>query len=227
MNILVACEESQRVCKAFRARGYDAFSADILPPSGGHYEWHILGDVRELLPKQENEIVTFKTLDGLEHSVKWDMLIGFPPCTYLTCAGACHIPRQPERIQKGEEAARFFYTLYNAPIRHIALENPRPMKQFGLPPKSQKIEPYEFCDGEDDEYNLYTKRTYLWLKNLPLLMPTSYVMECDRKYIPSWVKVNSNGNKKERTILRSKTFQGVANAMARQWGEYVYLYNII
>lgn len=210
MKILIACEESQRVCIEFRKKGHEAYSCDLLPPSGGYPQYHICGNVLNLLHAN----CSFATYDGIMHFVEaWDMLIAFPPCTYLTKAGACNIPKDPQRLQKGFDAREFFMTLYNAPIKHIAIENPIPMKIFELPKPSMHFQPYEF-EGEGNE-NAYTKYTYLWLKNLPPLLPTT---DYPRGYkFPSWCAVNSSGIK-TRSINRSKTFPGVARAMAQQWG---------
>lgn len=203
MKVLVACEESQRVCTAFRTRGHEAYSCDILDCSGGHPEWHIKDDV-------------LKHLDE-----GWDLIIAHPPCTYLTGAGAANIPKHPERIPLGFEAAEFFMKLYNAPCNRICVENPPPMKRFGLPPYTQLIHPYEF--GE-----LAIKPTCLWLKGLPELKPTKIL---DKSLIPMSVWTYSktgqrkscskwfNCGKKDRQIKRSKTFQGIADAMAEQWGK--------
>lgn len=202
MKVLVACEENQRVCMAFRKRGHEAYSCDIMDCSGGHPEWHIKDDV-------------LKHLDE-----GWDLIIAHPPCTYLTVAGASNIPRQPWRVAEGHKAAEFFMKLYNAPCDKICVENPVPMKQFGLPPYSQIIQPYQF--GE-----LATKRTCLWLKGLPELKPTKVL---DKTLIPKSVWTYSktgqkkscskwyNCGEKDRSIKRSKTFQGIAEAMAEQWG---------
>ena len=186
MKILVASEESQRVANAFRALGHEAYSCDIVPPSGGHPQYHIQDDAREVAYRGD-----------------WDMLIGFPPCTYLSKVSAPRLfPKgvlNEERYQKGVEARQFFEDLYTAPIHYIALENPTPLKLFNLPQPTQVIQPYMF--GEP-----YTKRTLLWLKNLPPLQPTNEV-----KPIGSWVALNRKKSE------RSKTFMGIANAMAQQW----------
>ena len=223
MNILVACEESQRVCLAFREQGHNAYSCDVLPCSGGRPEWHIQGDVLnylapyKLYPTEDlnkHVPITFITEDGGYHEVpKWDMLIAFPPCTFLTKAGACNIPKHPERIEQGNQAREFFMSLYTCGIERIAIENPIPMKRFNLPTPSMRFQPYEFDDGSSD--NDYSKYTYLWLKNLPPLMPT-VCPDFSYKY-PSWCKVNESGVK-DRAKNRIKTFPGVARAMAMQWG---------
>lgn len=133
MKVLIACEESQRVCIAFRNRGHEAYSCDIQEPSGGHPEWHILGDALRAI---EGGKVT--TMDGQAHGVgRWDLLIAPPPCTYLSRAGGSRLringEIQQERFGKGVEAKRFFMRLYDAPIGKIAVENPVPLKIFGLP----------------------------------------------------------------------------------------------
>lgn len=217
MKVLVACEESQEVCKAFRLLGHEAYSCDIQEPSGGHPEWHILGDALTVLPGG-----TVTTMDGTWHEVgKWDLLIAHPPCTYLTVAGAANIPKHPERIQQGEEAAAFFMAFYNSEIPRIAIENPVPMRRFGLPPYTQIIRPYMFGHNNG-------KPVCLWLKNLPVLFATN-IVPCNpeltvwtykdrRKSMSKWYNV---GNRKDRAKLRSKTFPGIAKAMAEQWGGYV------
>lgn len=220
MYILVACEESQRVCEAFRNKGHIAFSCDIDTASGGHPEWHIQQDVIPLL----NGFCEFDTCDGTHHVVnqKWDMIIAFPPCTYLTVAGANRLYPQkgvlnPERYELGKEAATFFKTILGADCEKIVVENPTPMRVFELPKYNQVIEPYMF--GEP-----YKKRTCLWLKGVKPLEPTDIITE----NIISWVSGGSkdkNGNpRKTKTTTfrdaktRSKTFLGIAKAMAEQWG---------
>lgn len=214
MKVLVACEESQEVCKAFREKGHEAYSCDIQEPSGGHLEWHILGDALAVLTGG-----TITTMDGTQHEIdKWDLLIAHPPCTYLTVAGAANIPKHPERIQQGEEAAAFFMAFYNSEIPRIAIENPIPMRRFGLPPYTQIIRPYMFGHNNG-------KPVCLWLKNLPVLFATN-IVPCNpeltvwtykgsRKSMSKWYNI---GNRKDRAKLRSKTFPGIAKAMADQWG---------
>lgn len=220
MYVLVACEESQRVCKAFRDKGHLAFSCDIEDCSGGHPEWHIKQDVLPLL----DGYCSFTTCDGAEHEVpqKWDMIIAFPPCTYLTVAGASRLyPTKGEldmdRYAKGVEAATFFRAILNADCEKIVVENPTQMKVFELPKYNQVIEPYMFGHP-------YKKRTCLWLKGVKPLEPTDIVTE----NIISWVSGGSkdkNGNPRKGKATtfrdaktRSKTFEGVALAMAEQWG---------
>ena len=219
MRVLVACEESQVVCKAFREKGHEAYSCDIIECSGGHPEWHIRWDVIPLL----NGNCSFLTCDGELHQIdgKWDLIIAHPPCTYLTPAGACNIPKHPERIQQGFEAAEFFKKFLNAECKRIVVENPPPMKRFNLPKYTQIIQPYYFGDP-------YNKRTCLWLKGVNELKPTNIVEPQKNKYkwfshslgkemtLSMWYqKANKNG---EWSKNRSKTFPGIAKAMAEQWG---------
>ena len=209
INILVACEESQRVCEAFRKRGGKAYSCDIIECSGGHPEWHIMQDVIPLL----NGKCSFKTMDGIEHSIdgKWDLIIAHPPCTYLSNAGARFLyPKgvlNEERLAKGMIAKDFFMHFYNADCDRIAIENPIPSKVYGLPPYTQTIQPWMF--GHPVQ-----KKTCLWLNGLPELQPTNVVEERQSTKIPgNWF--NSGG--KERQKNRAKTFPGIAKAMAEQW----------
>ena len=193
MKILVACEESQRVCIELRKLGHEAYSCDILPCSGGHPEWHLQQDVIPLL----NE--------------KWDMIIAFPPCTYLSNAGARHLfpggKLNEERYKKGLLAKELFMAIYNANCPKIAIENPTPSKIYELPEKTQVIQPWQFGHP-------YSKRTQLWLKGLPKLIPTNIVeVESSCRKAGNWF--NKGG--KDRQINRSKTFPGIAKAMADQW----------
>ena len=220
MKVLVACEESQRVCTAFRERGHEAYSCDIIECSGGHPEWHIMQDVLPLL----DGFCGFDTMDGVHHYIgrQWDLIIAHPPCTYLSNAGAARLfPRKGElnreRYEKGLEAREFFLQFLNADCEKIAVENPIPTRIYGLPAYTQTIQPYEH--GEP-----YSKKTCLWLKGLPALVPTDVVTE----NVISWVSggsKDSHGNprKQSGTMIRdsrrrSKTFPGIAKAMAEQWG---------
>lgn len=217
MRILVACEESQAVTIELRALGHEAYSCDVIQCSGGHPEWHIMQDVLPLI----NGNCEFTTMDGQHHAIdtKWDLLIAFPPCTYLTNASAVRMrvkgEIQPERYAKAMEAKEFFIAFYNADCPRIAIENPTPLKIVELPPYDQAIQPYEHGHP-------YSKRTCLWLKNLPLLTPTN-VLDHHEPYVNGGCK-DAHGNyrrfqgRKERDPLtRAKTFQGVARAMATQW----------
>lgn len=216
MKVLVACEESQRVCIAFRKRGHEAYSCDIQEPSGGHPEWHILGDALKAI-----EGGNVATMDGKTHDIgRWDLLIAHPPCTYLSKAGGSRLringEIQQERFGKGVEAKRFFIRLYDAPIGKIAVENPVPLKIFGLPRYSQIVQPYMF--GEP-----FMKTTCLWLRGLPPLKATDTVQPTEK-----WVAASDHRKEKRKdrwsasgrrsSKERSKTFLGIAEAMAEQWG---------
>lgn len=202
MRILVACEESQAVTIELRRLGHEAYSCDIEPCSGGHPEWHLQCDALELL------------------KMKWDMIIAFPPCTYMTNAGAVRMRVKGEivleRYQKAMQAKEFFMRFYNADCGKVAIENPTPMKIVGLPPYNQVIQPYMFGHP-------YSKRTCLWLKGLPTLMATDIIADDVQPYVNGGCK-DAHGNyrrfqgRKERDPkIRSKTFPGVAKAMAEQW----------
>lgn len=221
LKVLVACEESQRVCTAFRELGHEAYSADIQEPSGGHPEWHILGDCLKILHGGE-----FQTMDGVMHDIeKWDLLIAHPPCTYLSNAGACRLyPKKgqlnQERYEKGLAAKDFLLKFLNANCKHIAVENPIPSKVFNLPPYTQIIQPYEY--GEP-----YSKKTCLWLENLPNLIPTK-ILTTYKPYVSCGTSKNK-GNRDKSGVsrsggaakVRSKTFKGIAQAMAQQWSDYL------
>lgn len=213
MKVLVACEESQRVCTEFRKLGHEAYSCDIEPCSGGHPEWHIQDDVLPLL----NGNCDFKTVNGDVHHLigKWDLIIAHPPCTYLSNAGARFLyPKgvlNEDRLKLGLEAKVFFMKIYNADCEKIAIENPIPSKVYGLPKYTQTIQPYEFGHP-------YQKKTCLWLKGLKPLQPTDVLPRGKRqstKIAGNWF--NKGG--KERQKNRAKTFPGIAKAMAEQWGK--------
>lgn len=229
MKVLIACEESQAVCKEFRKLGHEAYSCDIIECSGGHPEWHIQGDVLEILNPMTkydwNDYITFETMDGEEHWIegKWDMIIAHPPCTYMSNAGACRMyPRKgqidEERFEKAMKAKAFFMMFYNADCERICIENPVPLSVVGLPEKTQVIQPYEYGHP-------YTKKTYLWLKGLPKLKPTNIIKPvgpyvCGNAEI--WKKQAANGvvyGKEKSAKHGSKTFKGWAEAMAEQWGD--------
>lgn len=235
MKVLVACEESQTVCKAFRARGHEAYSADIQEPSGGHPEWHILGDVLPLI----NGRCKFCTMDGKEHEIagRWDMLIAFPPCTFLTSAGTRHyslrcnsIEKVNSRLKKREKAVSFFMAFANADCERVVIENPVGYMNTHYRKPDQIIHPYYFADSENDAENYYKKRTCLWIKGVnPLKRKTTlppppplYICKgekCKGKAI-GWCEgiKNTTGGQSGRAKARSKTFPGVGNAMAEQWG---------
>ena len=234
LKVLIACEESQRVCIEFRKLGHEAYSADIQEPSGGHPEWHIKGDVLEVLNPRDHlgdfeapdQYISFKTMDGSYHEVeKWDLLIAHPPCTYLSNAGARHLyaggKLNQKRYSKGTKGKEFFMEFMNADCKHIAIENPIPSTVYRLPKCNQIIQPYMF--GEP-----FTKKTCLWLIGLPTLSPTNEV-----EPIATWCTSGSYakthnpkyrgaaGDGKDRAKNRSKTFQGIAQAMAQQWSAYL------
>ena len=220
MKILVACEESQAVTKEMRALGHEAYSCDIIECSGGHPKWHIKEDVLPLL----NGNCSFKTTDGVEHRIDgtWDMIIAFPPCTYLTVTGNSwfNIEKYGEKaIQRHkdrEEAIKFFMAFTNADCPRIAIENPVGVMSSKWRKPNQIINPYEFGDP-------FEKRTCLWLKGLPELKPTNIVeIPARKKYdsgrsMPAWYADAWKLPKSERAKLRSKTFHGIAHAMATQW----------
>ena len=223
MNVLVACEESQAVCKAFRGKGHFAFSCDIQDCSGGHPEWHIKGDVLSLL----NGRCTFKTCDGVEWHIddKWDLIIAHPPCTYLTTAATqCHSVKVyskeqiAKRTMKRIESMQFFMAFVNADCDRIAIENPQGVMSACYRQPDQNIHPYYFATSVDDIENYATKKTGLWLKGLE---PLKY--ECTLPNPMDNAERWKNGKKKNRTEAnhggknRSKTFTGVAKAMAEQW----------
>ena len=239
MKVLVACEESQTVCKAFRKRGHEAYSCDIMECSGGHPEWHIKGDVLEVLnPKTEiKPLVTlygntsyktngiyFKTCDDIEHYVeKWDLIIAHPPCTYLCMSSQKHCnvevygQKAVERIAKRDEAVEFFMQFVNADCDKIAIENPVGVMTRYYRKADQYIQPLQFGHPT-------TKRTGLWLKNLPKLTPTKIVEQefhisgTGRAWDKWFWDSSVIQDRAERSRFRSKTFEGIAEAMAEQWG---------
>lgn len=213
MKVLVACEESQAVCIEFRKLGHEAYSCDIQECSGWHPEWHIQQDVLPLL----NGNCIFKTCDGIEHKIqgKWKLIIAHPPCTYLSNAGAKHLFRggklNNERYQKGIEAKTFFMEFLNADCPHISVENPVSSRIYQMPTHSQEIQPWQFGHH-------VSKKTRLWLKGLPPLTPTEIVSKnCGCHDAGTWFMKGG----KQRQKNRSKTFPGIAKAMATQWSEYI------
>lgn len=201
MRVLAACEESQAVTIELRRLGHEAYSCDVLPCSGGHPEWHLQQDVRPLLQE------------------KWDMIIAFPPCTYLSNAGACRLyPKKGvldlERYRKGLEAKEFFMLFLNADCPRVAVENPVSSKVFDMPPFTQEIQPWQFGHP-------YTKKTRLWLRGLPKLRP-SFIVDP----VSSWCPAGTGRKDKTKygaakrgndAVNRAKTFPGIAKAMAEQW----------
>ena len=220
MKILVACEESQAVTIELRKLGHEAYSCDIIECSGGHPEWHIMQDVLPLLDGN----CEFLSVDGQSHTIngKWDMIIAFPPCTYLTVTGNrwFNVDRYGEkavqRQKDREDAINFFLSFANADCDKIAIENPVGIMSSTWRKPNQIINPYEFGDP-------YEKKTCLWLKGLPELKPTNIVEVPPRtrfdsgKSMPAWYAEAWKLPKEERAKLRSKTFPGIAKAMAEQW----------
>ena len=217
MKVLVACEESQEVCKAFRAKGHEAYSCDLQECSGGHPEWHYTGDVLPLL----NGNVTFLT-DGGGTAVidgKWDLMIAHPPCTYLCVTGNKWFDVEEygdsarKRFVDRYAAIVFFMEIALANVPKIAVENPIGIMSTAWRKSDQIIQPYMFGDP-------FEKKTALWLKGLPPLKPTNIVEPPPRQVLssgrtmPLWYS-NCGGN---RSKARSKTFPGIAKAMAEQWG---------
>lgn len=207
MKVLVACEESQTVCNAFRERGYEAYSCDIQEPSGGHPEWHILGDALKAV--EGGKVVT---MDGKTHEIgKWDLLIAHPPCTHLAVSGMRWFSEGAKPLSLKYEAAAFFLKFAEAPINRIAIENPICVMSTLYRKPDQIINPWQFGHPEQ-------KKTCLWLKNLPPLKETDNVYEY-MMALPEKEKSRiwwlGSGHAKER----SKTFPGIAAAMAEQWGE--------
>ena len=226
MKVLVACEESQRVCQAFRGNGHEAYSCDIVKCSGGHPEWHIQSDVLKILNPYElpfgGRVIEFRTMDGTDYVIeKWDLIIAHPPCTYLTIAGNKWFKpefadRFPDRQKQRKEAVDFFMAIANADCDRIAIENPVGIMSSQWRKPDQYIEPYMFGDPEK-------KKTGLWLKGLPLLKPTNIVepviIHCKSgANEPRWHMETMHLPKEERSRVRSQTFIGIAKAMAEQWG---------
>lgn len=226
MKVLVACEESQRVCMAFREKGHTAFSCDLQPCSGGHPEWHIICDALKII-NGSNKIRPsdrfIETEDGSHYRFpeRWDLIIAHPPCTYLSNAGARWLyaggELNTERYRKGLDGKKFFMAMLNADCPRIAVENPIPSSIYGLPEYSQIIQPYYF--GEP-----WSKKTCLWLKGLDILQPTDIVMD-HKPYCSSGSysgthdpKYSGASRKGGSAKSRSKTFWGIARAMAEQWG---------
>lgn len=235
LNVLVACEESQRVCSEFRRLGHNAYSCDLLKCSGGHPEWHFNCDVLEVIKNKggilQNGEIAF--IDG-----DWDIMIAHPPCTFLAVSGARWYyhpddkdlpienrrphPRFPNRAHDREEGANFFMALANADIRHIAIENPIGIMNTHYRRPDQVVQPYYFGDEA-------SKSTCLWLKDLPKLEKTKvvgtgeWVELSSGKRLPKWYSdaLTKAKTPEERRNLRSKTFPGFAKALAEQWSEYV------
>lgn len=225
MKVLIACEESQRVCTAFRAKGHEAYSCDIQDCSGGHKEWHIKGNV---LPLLNGGGYDFKTQDGKRHIVNnWDMIIAFPPCTYLTNAGMCNFTRKNsdniyrlKRLKNLYESVKFVNDIWQSDCNKIVIENPVGVLSTYFAKPTQIIHPYEFGHSVN-------KSTCLWIKGVNPLIPTN-IVEKDKiiawgngNKISKWYRETLSdcaGNLEELSKIRSKTFEGIASAMAEQWG---------
>lgn len=224
MKVLIACEESQTVCIEFRNLGYETYSCDLYKCSGGHPEWHIQGDCLPLL----NGRCEFKTQDGRKHIInsKWDLIIAHPPCTHLSSSGQWAYKKGKD-INLKYDGIKFFMNFVKADCEKIAIENPIGVMSSEYRKPDQIIQPYWFGDKAQ-------KSTCLWLKNLPLLKPTNIV---EKGEFIEWVDKKTGKKKRqsrydieilkkaktseERSKLRSKTFLGIAKAMASQWGEEV------
>jgi len=214
LRVLVACEESQAITKEFRKLGIEAYSCDLLPCSGGHPEYHIQGDAF-----------------AEAYSGKYDLMIAHPPCTYLAVSGARWLWNKDgtpnlERRRNMEDGLQFVRKLMDAPIKHIAIENPVSVISTQIRQPDQIIHPYMFGDSA-------SKRTCLWLKNLPLIKPTNIVSPGEyyewtdkngkKKRQAKWYMdaLNTAKTAEERRTLRSKTFKGMAEAIATTWTHYL------
>lgn len=232
LNILVACEESQAVCMAFRKLGHNAYSCDLLDCSGGHPEWHFNHDVTKVLDQSD---LTLQNGEKAKIKGDWDIMIGHPPCTYLAVSGARWYyhpndaglpveqrrphPRFPNRAQDREDGAAFFMLLANANVKRIAIENPIGIMSKRWRKPDQSIQPYMFGDP-------FSKNTSLWLKNLRPLHPSKETDDHGERIVfksgktqPKWYSdaLSKAKTTEERRTLRSKTFPGIARAIAEQW----------
>ena len=227
MYVLVACEESQRVCTAFREKGHEAYSCDIVECSGGHPEWHIQQDVIPLL----NGKCEFTTCDGILHKIpnKWGLIIAHPPCTYLTVSGNRWFnvdkygDKAIERTKLREEAAEFFMYFWNADCDNVVIENPIGYMSTYFRKPDQIVHPYYFAELEDDE-NCERKGTCLWMRGVK---PLTYNIKFQPRVIQYKNGKGTNNHwhiqtlslpPDERAKARSKTLPGIAAAMAEQWG---------
>lgn len=235
LNVLVACEESQRVCSEFRRLGHNAYSCDLLKCSGGHPEWHFNHDVLEVIKNKGGKL---ETGDEVYIEGEWDIMIAHPPCTFLAVSGAKwyyhpedkHLPLDqrrphpsfPNRAKDREEAIKFFLALANSSIKHIAIENPVGIMNTIFRKPDQIVQPYFFGDSA-------SKKTCLWLKNLPLLEvtnmvdPGEFIEFGSGRRLAKWYSDGLTKTKtaEERRTWRSKTFPGFAKAIAEQWGAFL------
>ena len=224
-TLLVACEESQRVCVAFRQRGWEAYSCDIIDCSGGHPEYHIKQDVLPLL----NGNCDFETCDGVKHHIdRWNMLIAHPPCTELCSAGQHWFSRGIKDPKMREDAVDFFMRFINADCEHIAVENPIGIMSTRYRKPDCVVQPWQFGHSE-------TKATCLWLKNLPSLVPTNIIKKPEGGWANQQISngkytgfknYDENGkilawNDPRTKVIRSRTYIGIAEAMAEQWTKYL------
>ncbi len=218
MRVLVACEESQAVTKEFRRLGHEAYSCDVIAQSGGHPEWHIMQNVLPLV----NGRCDFETTDGVTHSIpgRWDMIIAFVPCTKTSNAGARHLYKggllNIPRYYEGLCGKALFLAVWAADCDKVIIENPTPSKVFDYPEPTQAIQPYQFG-------HKFTKKTLLWIRGVQPLVPTD-IVEPERTWCPSGSYSGKHNDKHrgmfttDRAKNRSKTFPGIAKAMAEQWG---------
>jgi hypothetical protein len=227
MKILVACEESQAVTKELRRLGHEAYSCDIIECSGGHPEWHIRWDALAII----NGNCSFMTCDGELHHIdgQWDLLIAHPPCQYLSVAGNGYLNVEKygqaalQRIQLREEAADFFMAFINADCERVCVENPVGYMNTKYKKPDQTVHPYFFAEDERDEANYHKKRTCLWLKGLDPLERTTFLPEPQPIYVDKLSGKKRyycdaiSGDSKDGAKKRSKTFPGIAKAMAEQW----------
>ena len=210
MKVLVACEESQRVCIEFRKKGHEAYSCDIIDQSGGHPEWHIMADVLPLL----NGDCKFTTTDGVEHQIvgRWDMIIAFPPCTDLAVSGAAWF-KEKQKDGRQQKSIEFFMKIASADCERIAIENPVGIMSTRWRKPDQIVQPWQFG-------HLEQKKTCLWLKGIPKLRETENVYD-------EMMKLPKNKRERlhylppspDRAKERSKTFLGIAKAIASQWSD--------
>ena len=199
-QVLIACEASQVLCTAFRQRGIEAYSCDVVPCYGNHPEWHIIADAREVV--QGYGGFCLQSGVWMKVSGRWSLIIAHPPCTMLAHCGAMHLTNGTHSMFDVLQAANFFLTMLSAPCQMVAVENPAPMKVAQLPPYDQIINPYDFG-------HKFSKRWCLWLRGLPPLLPT-------RARVLNHVSYHEHCASSSRR--RSHSFTGIADAMAEQWG---------